>query len=666
MSTPREVLMQQRRQLPIFSAQKQLVHEILTNDSTVIVGETGSGKTTQLPQFLRAAGLCRQGIVGITQPRRVAAMTISERVAEEVGVPLGGEVGYTIRFDDKSSEKTRIKYLTDGMLLREAMIDPLLERYSTIILDEAHERTINTDMLFGVLKSVQKNRAAQADVTSTEGEERAKKSRRRLGKLKLIIMSATLDADAFSRYFDAKVIYVEGRQFPVDVYYSAEPQQDWLDAALVTALQIHVEEPPGDILIFLTGREDIESLEELLLEKRKKFTPEMNDIEVCPIYAGLSPEEQLKAFAPCPPQCRKIILATNIAETSITINGIKYVIDTGMVKSRSFDSRAGVDSLKVVPVSKAAARQRTGRAGRESSGTCYRLYTEEDFYKLEDNTVPEIQRCNLSSVILQMKALGIEDVLNFDYMDKPPKLSIQRALEELLSLGALSPADGTLSTFGKKMAELPVLPSFAKVLLASKDFKCSEEVLSIISMLSTETDSVFVTPKSKKKEALEARKRFMSSDGDHITLLNVYNNFIQSKHSKRWCIENFLNFRALQKAVDVRRQLKEYTNKLGVGSSSCGRDLDEVKRCFITGFFTNIALIQHDNSYKTITENKICYIHPSSVLHGSKQPYVMYNEVVFTTKFYLRDCMTMEPAWLEELAPHFYTKIKVLNKPTMS
>lgn len=379
---------EQRRALPIATADKKLVEEVRGNDTLVVIGETGSGKTTQLPQFLHAGGFCKGGKkIGITQPRRVAAVTVATRVAEEMGVKLGVQVGYSIRFEDRTTPATEIKYMTDGMLLREALLDPLLQNYSTIIVDEAHERTVHTDVLLGLLKAVQKRRlvpmnssSQQAKVDTklcktnakangvTESFSHSEPADRKNLKgegnmkpfpLKLVIMSATLDAKGFSEYFNgAKAVYIQGRQYPVDTLYTYQPEPDYIDAVLITIFQVHLEEEAGDILVFLTGQEEIESVERLLRERASQLPEGTPNMLVAPIYAALPCEQQMQVFKPVPQGYRKVILATNIAETSVTIPGVRFVIDPGLVKARVYNPRIGVESLAVVPISKAQALQR--------------------------------------------------------------------------------------------------------------------------------------------------------------------------------------------------------------------------------------------------------------------------------------------------------------------
>eukprot|EP00889_Picochlorum_renovo_P008565 jgi/Picre1/35595/NNA_003056.t1 len=451
---------------------------------------------------------------------------------------------FFVRFDDCSSkDTTRLKYMTDGMLLREALLDPLLRRYSVIILDEAHERTIATDILLGLLKSAREKRK---------------------GSFRLIIMSATLDVQGYQRFFPgAQAVYVKGRQHPVHVFYVSEPQESYVDALVSAVLQIHVDEEPGDILAFLTGQEEIEVAQRLIVERAKKdeSSPGTN-LHVVPMYAALPPDKQLLAFDPVPKGHRKVVLSTNIAETSITIPGIRYVIDPGFVKCRSYNARLGADLLQVVPISQAQAWQRTGRAGREGPGKCYRLFTEEAFLNLRDVTEPEIKRANLSSVVLQLKSMGIEDPLSFDFMDPPPKAALVRALELLYALQALD-SSGSLTQLGRDLARLPVDPMFSRAIILSKESGCIDDVIAIVSMMSCDA-TVFVTPSSAREEARDAHSRFSSPFGDHMTLLAVFIAWrsIPKKQRKAWCRENFINPRALTKSNDIFEQIRQQAGRM--------------------------------------------------------------------------------------------------------
>lgn len=636
-------LQQERRNLPIYPARGKIINQIQRLDTAILIGETGSGKTTQIPQYLLEANVNKNAIIAVTQPRRVAAITISQRVAEEQGTELGQKVGYCVRFEDVTSENTKIKYMTDGMLLREAILDPLMKRYSIVILDEAHERTIHTDVLFGVVKQAQSRRKAKG-----------------IRPLKILVMSATMDVDHFSAYFNAApVLYLEGRQYPVQVFYAPEPQSDYTFSSIVTLFQIHRVEPPNkDVLMFLTGQEEIESAVKTIRDITRSTEENMAPLVVCPLYAALPSHAQLKAFKPTPRGCRKVIVATNIAETSVTIQGIKFVIDSGVVKAKVFNPNSGLDLLKVVRVSKAQALQRTGRAGRESAGACYRLYTEQEFEQFSDSTVPEIQRCNLSSVVLQLLALGISDIVNFDFMDKPSTESIIAAVHQLHNLGAVVKETSIkLTPVGRKMAAFPLEPRLGKTLLIAKEHNCLEEILTIVSLLSV--DSVLVTPQSKREEALAARQKFVSSEGDHVMLLNIYKAYKAVKGNREWCMENFINQRNMKTATEVRKQLHDICVRMDFPIKSCGNDSTTIRKCLAYGFFMNAAELQKDGSeYTSLSSRKTVSIHPSSVLFRCKPAYVIYNELVKTTKCYMRDLCVVDPDWLSEAAPAYFKKKK--------
>lgn len=495
-------------QLPVAEYRDRIVETVRANQTMVLVGETGSGKTTQIPKFLLEAGFTKGGkCIACTQPRRVAAMSVAQRVAQELDVTLGQQVGYSIRFEEMTSQSTCLKYMTDGMLLREAQTDPALSRYSVILLDEAHERTVATDVLMGLLKEVLLKRK----------------------DLRLVVMSATLNAEKFQSYFDsAPRIDVPGRMFKVDVFYTAEPEKDYLEAAIKTAVKIHWDEPPGDILLFLTGEEEIElACRTIAAECDKGGHDKVGPVVCCPLYSSLPPQAQQKVFDPAPPPRReggppgrKIIVSTNIAETSLTIDGIVYVIDPGFSKQKVYNPRVRVESLLVSPISRASANQRSGRAGRTRPGKCFRLYTAKSFKDdLEETTYPEMLRSNLASVVLTLKKLGVEDLVHFDFMDPPAPETLMRALEQLNYLGAIDD-DGNLTDFGAIIAEFPLDPQLSAMLVASPKYRCSNEIVSIAALLSV--PQIFMRPKEAQRQADEAKAAFQHADGDHLTLLNAY------------------------------------------------------------------------------------------------------------------------------------------------
>ena len=554
------------------------------------------------------------------QPRRVAATTVATRVAEEIGCKLGEEVGYSIRFEDLTSAKTRIKFLTDGLLLREALADPLLSRYSVIMIDEAHERSLSTDILLGVLKKISKRRP----------------------DLRIIISSATLQAEDFLHFFSGeeseeigdaaehsvgRIISLEGRMYPVDTMYLKEPAEDYVERAVKTVFDIHASEPDGDILVFLTGREEIDIALQLIADRASSLHLRAQSILSLPLYAGLTSEQQLYVFDPAPENTRKVIVSTNIAEASVTIDGIVYVIDCGFVKLRAFNPTTGIETLTATPVSKASATQRAGRAGRTKPGKCYRLYTQSAYDSLPEATVPEIQRSNLAPTILQLKALGIDNVLRFDFLTPPPAELIIRALELLYSLGAVDDYAKLTRPLGVRMAELSVEPMMARVLLSAPTMGCLSEILSIAAM-TTLQGSVWFQHDGGKKATDTARRKFAVEEGDHLMLLNVYQAFVtKGRKDAKWCRDNYLNYKSMARAVSVRAQLKRYLERFGIdvaetlAANNRADDVTEkgeqIRKCLTAGYFAHAARMQPDGTFKIVNGSLILHAHPSSLMFVS-------------------------------------------------
>ncbi|XP_042486081.1 probable pre-mRNA-splicing factor ATP-dependent RNA helicase DEAH5 [Macadamia integrifolia] len=633
-------LQEQRQSLPIYKLKKELIQAVHDNQVLVVIGETGSGKTTQVTQYLAEAGYTTNGKIGCTQPRRVAAMSVAKRVAEEFGCRLGEEVGYAIRFEDCTGPDTVIKYMTDGMLLREILIDENLSQYSVIMLDEAHERTIHTDVLFGLLKQLVKRRP----------------------DLRLIVTSATLDAEKFSGYFfNCNIFTIPGRTFPVEILYTKQPESDYLDASLITVLQIHLTEPEGDILLFLTGQEEIDHACQSLYERMKGLGKNVPELIILPVYSALPSEMQSRIFDPAPPGKRKVVVATNIAEASLTIDGIFYVIDPGFAKQNVYNPKQGLDSLVITPISQASAKQRAGRAGRTGPGKCYRLYTESAYRnEMSPTSVPEIQRINLGTTTLTMKAMGINDLLSFDFMDPPSPQALISAMEQLYSLGALD-EEGLLTKLGRKMAEFPLDPPLSKMLLASVDLGCSDEILTIIAMI--QTGNIFYRPREKQAQADQKRAKFFQPEGDHLTLLAVYEAWKAKNFSGPWCFENFVQSRSLRRAQDVRKQLLTIMDRYKLDVVSAGKNFTRIRKAITAGFFFHAARKDPQEGYRTLVENQPVYIHPSSALFQRQPDWVIYHELVMTTKEYMREITVIDPKWLVELAPRFF---KVSDPTKMS
>lgn len=623
---------EQRASLPISKLKGQLLSAVDGNQVLVVIGETGSGKSTQMTQYLADAGYTKsRKRIACTQPRRVAAMSVAKRVAEERGCRLGEEVGYSIRFEDCTSPETEIKYMTDGMLLREVLTDPNLNQYSVIMLDEAHERTIATDVLFGLLKDCIARRK----------------------DLKVIVTSATLDAEKFSSYFfNCPIFTIPGRLFPVEIFFAKDPVSDYLEESLITVMRIHLTEPAGDILLFLTGQEEIDTACEILYERMKRLGKKGPELIILPVYSALPSEMQTRIFEPAPPGSRKVVVATNIAEASLTIDGIFYVVDPGFAKQKVYNPKLGMDSLVVAPISQASSRQRKGRAGRTGPGKCFCLYTESAYMnEMLPTTVPELQRSNLSHTVLMLKAMGINDLLNFDFMDPPPAPYLISAMERLYSLGALD-EEGLLTKLGRTMSQFPLDPMLSKILLASVDLGCSEEILTTVAMLGVQ--SVFYRPKEKQGQADQKKSRFHQPEGDHLTLMTVYNQWKNHRFSSPWCYENFVQARSLKRAQDVRKQLVTIMDRFKLDIVSAGRNYVKVRRAIVSGFFVHAAKKDPQEGYRTLVDGQQVFIHPSSSLFHAQPEWVIYHEVVLTTKEYMREVMAIEPKWLSELAPRFF------------
>lgn len=628
-----KTLKEQREYLPAFAVREDLLRVIRDNQVIIVVGETGSGKTTQLTQFLYEDGYSRVGLIGCTQPRRVAAMSVAKRVAEEMECKLGSTVGYAIRFEDCTSKETRIKYMTDGVLLRESLNEPDLDKYSCVIMDEAHERALNTDVLMGLFKKVL--------------------ARRR--DLKLIVTSATMNSKKFSDFYGgAPEFFIPGRTFPVDIMYHRSPVEDYVDQAVQQVLAIHVSMGAGDILVFMTGQEDIECTCDLVRERLNA----LNDppkLSILPIYSQMPADLQAKIFEKAAPGVRKVIVATNIAETSLTVDGIMYVVDAGYSKLKVYNPRMGMDTLQITPISQANASQRAGRAGRTGPGKAFHLFTEAAFKdELYIQTIPEIQRTNLANTVLLLKSLGVKDLLDFDFMDPPPQDTITTSLFDLWALGALNNI-GDLTDIGKKMTAFPMDPSLAKLLIMSESYGCSEEMLTIVSMLSV--PSVFYRPKERQEESDAAREKFFVPESDHLTYLHVYSQWKSNGYSDGWCVRHFLHPKSLRRAKEIREQLLDIVNMQKMTLISCGTDWDVIRKCICSGYYHQAAKVKGIGEYINLRTSVTVQLHPTSALYGLGYlpDYVVYHELILTSKEYMSTVTSVDPHWLAELGGVFYS-----------
>eukprot|EP00792_Barthelona_sp_PAP020_P013393 TRINITY_DN861_c0_g1_i1.p1 TRINITY_DN861_c0_g1~~TRINITY_DN861_c0_g1_i1.p1 ORF type:complete len:796 (-),score=200.25 TRINITY_DN861_c0_g1_i1:64-2382(-) len=632
-------LLEQRKNLPVYKSKSKLLRMINENQCVCLEGKTGSGKTTQIPSMILEAGYANNGkMIACTQPRRVAAMSIAERVAKELDVQLGDQIGYQVRFDNCVSDSTMLTYLTDGMLLREAMQDPMLSKYSFIILDEAHERTLNTDILLGLLKLLIKGDRPD---------------------LKILIMSATLNAEIFQNYFDAPLLSIPGRLYDVSIQYTTKRVPDYVEAAISRVVSIHESGKEGDILVFLTGEEEIEYVVSELYERCGC------DLQPFPLYASLPPHRQQIVFKPI--NARKVVVATNIAETSITIDGVVFVIDCGFVKQKIFNPDTRVDSLLRVPVSQAAATQRAGRAGRTQAGICYRLYPESAFSSLAEQSHPEMVRSNVTSVFLTLFKLKVPNPIRFPFLDPPAPLTAARAFEVLMNLGALQNVEGKwgLSKLGDQLTEFPIDPQHARCILSAVAFDSVKDVASIIAVLNA--PQPWLRPKNNSRNADKAHAEFHIGRSDHLTLLTLLNTYLKQraefdsqgqgeKMLVRWCNDQFVNPRSLRMANSIRNQLLSICRKMGYPTNSAllrGDMYESIIRPLVSGFCQQVGYADPSRLMRVLPDGQKCKLHPSSSIKFTPK-WVIYNEFVQTTEYFIRTCSVVEPEWLIEAAPQFY------------
>ena len=625
--------------LPV-SQRKAEIQKLLSEHQVIVVaGETGSGKTTQLPKMCLELGLGNLGTIGHTQPRRIAARSVAARIAEELQTELGDLVGYKVRFNDQISDNTQIKLMTDGILLAEIQTDRFLNQYSCLIIDEAHERSLNNDFILGYLKQLLPRRR----------------------DLKLIITSATIDVERFSKHFNnAPIIEVSGRTYPVEVRYrpvAEEDDQDQLQGILNAVDELQAE-GRGDILIFMNGEREIRDTAEALQKQNLKHT------EILPLFARLSAQEQNKIFHPS--GLNRIVLATNVAETSLTVPGIKYVIDPGTARISRYSYRTKVQRLPIEPISQASANQRKGRCGRVSEGICIRLYSEEDFNNRPEFTDPEILRTNLASVILQMTALGLDDIEAFPFVDAPDKRHIQDGVKLLEELGAFetvqtkSGEKRRLTTIGRQLAQLPVDPRLAKMLLSAVNFGCVYEVMIIISALSIQDPRE--RPTEKQQASDEKHRRFADKKSDFLAFLNLWN-YVQEQQKaltknqfRRQCQKDFLNYLRIREWQDIYQQIRLAVREMGLPINSEKAEYQQIHTALLSGLLSHIGLKEAEKQQYLGARNAHFAIFPNSVLFKKQPKWVMAAELVETSKLWGRMVAEIEPEWIEPLAEHLTKK----------
>src|SRR5438445_5035001 len=616
-------------ELPICAKREEIAKAISSHQVVIVCGETGSGKTTQLPKICLDLGRGVKGQIGHTQPRRLAARTVAERIAEELSVPMGEAVGYKVRFTDHATDNTLVKIMTDGILLAETQGDRELRRYDTLLIDEAHERSLNIDFLLGYLKQLLPRRP----------------------ELKLVITSATIDAERFSKHFDgAPVIEVSGRLHPVEVRYhpvESEDEDHDLNEAISDAAEELARQGEGDVLVFLPGEREIREAAETL---RKHHPPHT---EILPLFARLSAEEQERVFKPH--GGRRIVLATNVAETSLTVPGIRYVVDTGLARVKRYSYRNKVEQLRVENISQASAKQRAGRCGRVASGVCVRLYAEDEFNSRPAFTDPEVLRSSLANVILRMKSLGLGTVGEFPFIDPPASKAIQDGYALLAELGAVDEAN-ELTEIGRQLARLPVDPRIGRMVLAAKSENAIGEVLVIAAALSVQDPRQ--RPSEHAAAADEAQKRFNDEKSDFLSWLKLWKFFEEAlehrKSSRKLheaCRGHFLSFNRMREWRDIHGQLNELVAELGWRVSETPATYEQVHRALLAGLLGNVGMKTEEGNYLGARGIRF-WIHPGSRVRRKAGRWVMAAELTETTRLYARCVATVEPEWVESVGKH--------------
>jgi RNA helicase HrpA len=623
-------------QLPVYREKDRILSVLAENPVVVIESPTGSGKTTQLPLILHEAGYASRGVIGVTQPRRIAAVSVSEYIARQLGTTIPGLVGYKMRFEDRTTFETRMKIMTDGTLLQEIKADPNLGHYSVLMVDEAHERSLNIDFILGLLKNILKVRS----------------------DFKVIISSATINAQSFSDYFDgAPVVHIETQPYPVEVFHeppAVENDEEALHLKIAELVGRHVQnkekaKTAGDVLVFLPGEKYIKDATMMLASQtfaRKLW--------VIPLYGRLSGEEQERVFLATPDGKTKVVLATNIAETSVTIDGITTVIDSGLAKINFYNPKTFTAALIENPVSKAGCNQRKGRAGRTGPGVCYRLYSKENFEERPLYSLEEIYRTDLSEVVLRMAELGIRDFESFDFLSPPGKQGIHGAVEALNLLEALED-DHSLSNIGKMMVQFPLLPRHSRIIVEAilKYPDVLREVTIGTTFLST--DSPFLLPQGEEIEARRAHHQFRDPMGDFVSYLKIFDSFQKAASPERFCLNAYLDFKTMTELVNIQGQLTEIVSRMGVPITG-GGPVDDYLCCVAKGLIQFVCLHTGRGIYRSLTAEKIG-IHPGSVMFKETPPFLVAGEVVKTSRMYARSVSPIKKEWLGRISPTLFTSL---------
>lgn len=623
----------QPKDLPVYKHKEKILEYIRDNKVIVIESPTGSGKTTQLPMILYEAGFSTSGVIGVTQPRRIATLSVCDYIARQLGCEVPGIVGYKMRFSDLTMPETLIKIMTDGILLQEIKHDPYLSKYSCIIVDEAHERSLNIDFILGLLKRISKERE----------------------DFKIIISSATINTSVFSRYFDnCPVVHIDSTVYPVGVVYDPIPEDAEPDELLLKTGDIIerciYEEREGDILVFLSGEKQIKDCITML-----DASPVRDRLMVLPLYGRLSKEEQERIFIETPPGKTKVIVSTNIAETSVTIDGITTVIDSGNAKINSYNTRTFTSSLQEAPISKASCNQRKGRAGRTQPGSCYRLYSRASYDSRIMFTQEEIYRTDLSEVILRMAELGITDFESFDFISPPERSAIKSAVETLMMLDAIYP-NHSLTRIGEMMAEFPLLPRLARMLVEAilKYPSVIEETIIAVTFLSTH--SPFMLPQGMEMDARKAHHSFRSRYGDFVSYIDLYDAFTEAENKERFCDEYFLDVKVMKEIVSIKEQLEDIVGEMGVPVSG-GGNVEDYLTAVAKGLIQFVCVRTGRGVYSSLTAERIC-IHPGSVMFRDNPDYMVAGEIVRTMRMYAHSVSPVTPEILRRISPGITEKFE--------
>ncbi len=637
------------KQLPVY-AQKQKILECLENNQVVIVeSPTGSGKTTQIPVILYEAGYATNGMIGVTQPRRIAAISVSEFISNQMNTPYPGLVGYKMRFEDVTNQDTRIKIMTDGILLQEMKLDPWLSKYSVLMIDEAHERSLNIDFVLGLVKRVLAERK----------------------DFHVIVSSATMNTQVFSEYFNnAPIVSIDTITYPVSLIYdpinggtttSTESGSDAILSKITNIITrvLDNDEDDGGILIFLPGEKIIRDCVDKLYH-----SPFSQKIHILPLYGRLPKEEQERVFEPSPKGKKKVVVSTNIAETSVTISDITTVIDSGLCKLNFYSPKTFTSSLIESTVSKASCNQRKGRAGRTHEGVCYRLFSRKDFETREMYTTEEIYRTDLSEVVLRMSELGITDFFDFDFIASPGKEGIIGAVDTLNMLGALQ-KDNTLSEIGKLMVKFPLEPRISRIIVEA--IMRFPEVLdkSIIAASFLSTNSPFVLPPNEEMEARKAHHRFRDLTGDFGTYINLYNAFCQSTNREKFCKKNYLDYRIMLEIENINTQLTEIVNeKMGIPIIQGKGSMTDYLCCVSAGMIQFVCIRNGRNSYRSLTADHIC-IHPGSVMFHQDPLFIVAGEIVKTSRIFAMSVSPLTRTMLNTINPSLFERLMACKKQNL-